>query len=191
MAAAVHEGARVGSAARPVVRRRAAERMRELRRPPHPRTARRNKAAIIWEGEPGDRRTLTYFDLYRQVSAFANVLKSLRRDEGRPRRHLPAAHPGARDRHARVRPHRRGAQRRVRRLQRRIAPRPHQRSESAAPHHRRRRVSARPGRPAEACRRRGGPADALDRARRSWCSAGTVAVRRGIVGGPRPLVPRV
>ena len=43
----------------------------------HVRGARRNKAAIIWEGEPGDRRTLTYFDLYRQVSAFANVLKSL------------------------------------------------------------------------------------------------------------------
>jgi acetyl-CoA synthetase len=43
----------------------------------HVRGARRNKAAIIWEGEPGDRRTLTYWDLYRQVSAFANVLKSL------------------------------------------------------------------------------------------------------------------
>jgi acetyl-CoA synthetase len=43
----------------------------------HIRTARRNKAALIWEGEPGERRTLTYFDLYRQVSAFANVLKSL------------------------------------------------------------------------------------------------------------------
>src|SRR5687768_2659550 len=43
----------------------------------HLRTARRNKAALIWEGEPGDRRTLTYWDLYRQVSAFANVLKSL------------------------------------------------------------------------------------------------------------------
>jgi acetyl-CoA synthetase len=42
----------------------------------HVRGARRNKAAIIWEGEPGDHRTLTYFDLYRQVSAFANVLKS-------------------------------------------------------------------------------------------------------------------
>jgi acetyl-CoA synthetase len=42
----------------------------------HARTARRNKAAIVWEGEPGDRRTLTYFDLYRQVSQFANVLKS-------------------------------------------------------------------------------------------------------------------
>ncbi len=43
----------------------------------HVRTPRRNKAAIVWEGEPGDRRTLTYWDLYRQVSAFANVLKSL------------------------------------------------------------------------------------------------------------------
>jgi acetyl-CoA synthetase len=39
--------------------------------------ARRNKAAIIWEGEPGDSRTLTYYDLYREVSQFANVLKSL------------------------------------------------------------------------------------------------------------------
>jgi acetyl-CoA synthetase len=43
----------------------------------HVRGPRRNKAAIIWEGEPGERRTLTYFDLYRQVSQFANVLKSL------------------------------------------------------------------------------------------------------------------
>ena len=43
----------------------------------HVRTARRNKAAFVWEGEPGDRRTLTYWDLYRQVCAFANVLKSL------------------------------------------------------------------------------------------------------------------
>jgi acetyl-CoA synthetase len=43
----------------------------------HIRGERRNKAAIIWEGEPGDRRTLTYWDLHRQVGAFANVLKSL------------------------------------------------------------------------------------------------------------------
>jgi acetyl-CoA synthetase len=43
----------------------------------HVRGPRRNKAAIIWEGEPGERRTLTYFDLYRDVSKFANVLKSL------------------------------------------------------------------------------------------------------------------
>ncbi len=43
----------------------------------HVRGPRRNKAALIWEGEPGDRRTLTYFELFRQVSAFANALKSL------------------------------------------------------------------------------------------------------------------
>ena len=38
---------------------------------------RRNKAALIFEGEPGDRRTLTYWDLYVAVNQFANVLKSL------------------------------------------------------------------------------------------------------------------
>ena len=42
----------------------------------HIRGPRRNKAALIWEGEPGERRTLTYFTLYRQVSQFANVLKA-------------------------------------------------------------------------------------------------------------------
>ncbi len=43
----------------------------------HITSARRNKAAIIWEGEPGDRRTLTYWDLYCEVRKFANVLKKL------------------------------------------------------------------------------------------------------------------
>ena len=43
----------------------------------HLATWRRNKAAIIWEGEPGDRRTLTYFDLLRDVNAFAHVLRGL------------------------------------------------------------------------------------------------------------------
>jgi acetyl-CoA synthetase len=38
---------------------------------------RRNKAALIWEGEPGDTRTYTYWDLQREVGKFANVLKSL------------------------------------------------------------------------------------------------------------------
>jgi acetyl-CoA synthetase len=35
---------------------------------------RRNKAAIIWEGEPGERRTLTYQQLHHEVCKFANVL---------------------------------------------------------------------------------------------------------------------
>jgi len=39
--------------------------------------ARRTKAAIIWEGEPGDERVLTYGDLHREVCKFANVLKRL------------------------------------------------------------------------------------------------------------------
>jgi acetyl-CoA synthetase len=38
---------------------------------------RRNKAALIWEGEPGDKRTLTYWDLYVEVQKFSNVLKKL------------------------------------------------------------------------------------------------------------------
>jgi acetyl-CoA synthetase len=43
----------------------------------HIKTARRNKAALIWEGEPGDRRTLTYWDLYVEVQKCANMLKKL------------------------------------------------------------------------------------------------------------------
>ncbi len=38
---------------------------------------RRTKAALIWEGEPGDSRVLTYQDLHREVCQFANVLKNL------------------------------------------------------------------------------------------------------------------
>src|SRR5947207_1069771 len=38
---------------------------------------RRNKAALIWEGEPGDSRVLTYQMLHREVCRFANVLKGL------------------------------------------------------------------------------------------------------------------
>jgi acetyl-CoA synthetase len=42
----------------------------------------KNKAAIIWEGEPGDRRVLRYQDLQREVSKFANVLKGLAVQKG-------------------------------------------------------------------------------------------------------------
>ncbi|MEX0711952.1 MAG: acetate--CoA ligase, partial [Pirellulales bacterium] len=43
----------------------------------HLGTPRQNKAALIWEGEPGDERVLTYQTLAREVSRFANVLKGL------------------------------------------------------------------------------------------------------------------
>lgn len=41
----------------------------------HLTTHRRNKAALIWEGEPGDTVTYTYQQLHREVCRFANVLK--------------------------------------------------------------------------------------------------------------------
>ena len=41
----------------------------------HLKTARKNKVALIWEGEPGDSRKYTYQQLYEEVCKFANVLK--------------------------------------------------------------------------------------------------------------------
>ncbi|HEY8490151.1 MAG TPA: acetate--CoA ligase, partial [Dehalococcoidia bacterium] len=43
----------------------------------HLATPRRHKAALIWEGEPGEVRTLTYQQLHREVCRFANALKTL------------------------------------------------------------------------------------------------------------------
>ncbi len=43
----------------------------------HLSTWRKNKAAFIWEGEPGETRTLTYLQLHQEVCRFANVLKKL------------------------------------------------------------------------------------------------------------------
>ena len=43
----------------------------------HLKTTRKNKAAIIWEGDIGDSRTLTYQQLSNEVNKFANVLKKL------------------------------------------------------------------------------------------------------------------
>jgi acetyl-CoA synthetase len=43
----------------------------------HVATWRKNKAAIVWEGEPGDTRTLTYQELLNEVNKFSNVLRGL------------------------------------------------------------------------------------------------------------------
>ena len=43
----------------------------------HVRTATRNKVALLWEGEPGDRRAISYWELYRDVNRCANALKAL------------------------------------------------------------------------------------------------------------------
>ena len=43
----------------------------------HVHSARRDKTAIIWEGEPGEIRRLTYSELHTEVQKFANALKAL------------------------------------------------------------------------------------------------------------------
>jgi acetyl-CoA synthetase len=43
----------------------------------HIETANKNKLALIWEGEPGDTKKMTYYELYRAVNKFANALRSL------------------------------------------------------------------------------------------------------------------
>jgi acetyl-CoA synthetase len=43
----------------------------------HIKTWRKNKLALIWEGEQGDKQTFSYWRLYREVNKFANVLKSM------------------------------------------------------------------------------------------------------------------
>jgi len=48
----------------------------------HLHSWRKNKAAIIWEGEPGDSRVITYAQLHREVCQFANALKQLGAGKG-------------------------------------------------------------------------------------------------------------
>jgi acetyl-CoA synthetase len=43
----------------------------------HVASARKNKVALIWEAEDGEVRQFTYYDLWREVNRFANVLKNL------------------------------------------------------------------------------------------------------------------
>jgi len=43
----------------------------------HQKTWRRNKLALVWEGEPGDMRSYSYHALGREVCKFANVLRGL------------------------------------------------------------------------------------------------------------------
>ena len=43
----------------------------------HVKTWRKNKLALIWEGEPGDKRTISYWRLWQETNKFANVLRSM------------------------------------------------------------------------------------------------------------------
>ncbi len=43
----------------------------------HIKTWRKNKVAYIWEGEPGDTRVITYYQLYKEVNRIAKILKNM------------------------------------------------------------------------------------------------------------------
>ena len=59
----------------------------------HVKTHRRNKLALIWEGENGGFRTLSYHALHRETCKFANILKSLGVKKG-DHQHLYGAQVG-------------------------------------------------------------------------------------------------
>jgi acetyl-CoA synthetase len=48
----------------------------------HLSTPRRDKIALLWEGEPGEKRSLTYAQLHTEVCKFANALKKLGLKQG-------------------------------------------------------------------------------------------------------------
>ena len=75
----------------------------------HALGARREKTALLWEGEPGEVRRMTYGELHVQVQRFANALKGLGVQEGRSRGDLHGHDAGAGGCDAGVRADRRGA----------------------------------------------------------------------------------
>ena len=188
MVHALDSRAGLAAAACQVVRRRHAERQRELRRSPRARPA-------AEQGRPdlGRRaRRSPHADLLRSLPAGQPVRQRAqvaRRVTRRPRGHLPAARAGAGDRDAGLRAHRRRAFGGLRRLQLRIPARSDQRRPGHAPRHRRRRLAPRAGGAAEADGRRGARGHAVDQARRRGAAAGRLAGAAAHQGGPRPLVP--
>ena len=76
-----------------------------------------DQVAIIWEGDdPNSDSKVTYRELHEQVCRLANALRGARREEGRPGLHLSADDRRGRGGDARLRPGRRGAFHRLRRL---------------------------------------------------------------------------
>ncbi len=181
--------ARLAAAPRQVVRRRPAERQRQLPGPPPARPTAHQGGPRLGRraGRPA------HADLLRPVPRGLRLrLRAAvaRRQKGRSGRAVHAARAGARHCNAGMRAHRRSPQRRVRRFQRRGVARPDQRRAGARARDRRRRLSPWPDRRAQARGRRRARRDAVDRARR-----GRPAGHRRSHAGPhdagaRPLVPR-
>ena len=58
----------------------------------HVKSSRKNKLAYIWEGEMGEVKTYTYYQLYREVNKLAKALKDLRRQKRRPNCSFPSGY---------------------------------------------------------------------------------------------------
>ena len=121
----------------------------------HVETARRTKAAIIWEGEPGDTPDADLLGPLSRGQPLRGRAQAARREEGRPRHHLHADGAGDGHRDARLHPHRGAAQRGLRRLRARRRPRADPRRRVQGADHRRRRLPARRHRAAQEERGRG------------------------------------
>ncbi len=111
-----------------------------------------------------------------------------RREARRSRGALSAAHPRAGHLDARVRANRRGPQRRLRRLQRRVAARSHQRLPGGPARDGRWRLPPRPGRTAQADGRRSAPRRAVDQERRRRAAPARCAHSRGARRRPGSVV---
>ena len=142
MGRTVRHDARMGPAVRQVVRRRQAQRRLQLRRSPRRERPRRQGRL------PLDRRARRHADDHLRRSAARGEqggqrAARARHPDRRPGRDLHADDPGAADRDARLRPDRRAAHGRLRRLLRRGARRPHRGFPGQAGHHRGRRLAPR------------------------------------------------
>ena len=104
---AVGQGARLEAAVRQVVRRRRAQRLGQLPRPPLRRRA-ATRPRSIWEGEPGDEPQCSrYQDLHARSASSPTCSRALGVEEGRRRRDLHADDPRAGHRDAGLRADRR------------------------------------------------------------------------------------
>ena len=186
---AVGQGAGVERAARQVVRRRQDQRQRTTASTGTSTGPRKNKAAIIWEGEPGDTRVADLPAAAPRGLQVRQRPEGARRQEGRPRHHLHA--DGARSWRSPCSPAPASA-RRTRVIfggfSRRGRRRPQQRRQGEARHHRRRRLAARQGRAAEG---RTSTTRWRSRRRSRSASSSTAATQQvDMKAGPRRVVAR-
>ena len=132
----------VEPAVREVVRRRQAQRLLQLPRPPRRGRRRRAASPTTGDGEEGEELDVTYAELHARGPALRQRAEGARRREGRRRRDLPADDPRGAVGDARLRPHRRDPLGRLRWLRGRVAQGAHRGLRRQRLHHRRRLSAA-------------------------------------------------